>query len=688
MDIKRPSSRRARILCLWLAASGVAAGALGQSAAWQTSGPPGGSVYCVVPDPVHPARLYACTLHGVYRSEDTGASWQFSWGGLPDVRVQTIAVDPTGSGTLYAGTVTPDGVPSVGIFKSTDGAVSWAPVNDGLVDPIYGFEPIDVESLAIDPHDPSRILAGTRLSEVFQSVDAGATWQARTSGGYDVQLETSAIQFDPSGSGKVYAASTVGFLLSNDNGATWGQFGDGSTSLYSLAVDPTNPKTLYAGSVAGGGLFKSIDGGNHWGTINNGLPVSGGSLPQIVTLVVDPAHATTIYAGSYGNGVFQTTSSGATWAAASGGLRSAYVSSFAFDPGGSGTLYAGTFGGGVYETTDSAHTWTSHGGLDLARITALAADPVSAATVYASAFDGVFKTVDAGGHWQLSSAGLPVNPVAALALVPSGSGTLFAGTLGGGLWKSGDGGASWSQSAQGLTDAYISALAVDPTNPSVLYAGTTHTDSTSQRVYKSTDGGATWTRTSLDGQSFTLDRIAVNPGKPSQVAVVSLAEAGYFQSLDAGKTWSNVALDSSCGTINGILFDPGGTITYVAGSAGMCQSSDAGKTWSVHPVGASLSVEVLIQDPSSPATIYAGTSVLTGGVGGVFRSTDGGQTWTGLGTGLEYVPVTSLVLDAHATTLHAGIDGGGVAELILVADRAPVDRPAASHQPRSVGPRP
>src|SRR5713101_3982477 len=103
----RPRSR-ASLLAL-SAAFGLFAGARavsGQEAAWTTNGPLGGSVYCLVPDPSHPATLYAGTGVGVFKSDDGGVSWRSASSGLPSFRVQTIAIDPTAPSTLYAGTLT------------------------------------------------------------------------------------------------------------------------------------------------------------------------------------------------------------------------------------------------------------------------------------------------------------------------------------------------------------------------------------------------------------------------------------------------------------------------------------------------------------------------------------------------------------------------------------------------------
>ncbi|HYR45470.1 MAG TPA: hypothetical protein VER78_00600, partial [Thermoanaerobaculia bacterium] len=472
-------------------------------------------------------------------------------------------------------------------------------------------------------------------------------------------------------------------------------FGNAGNPFYSLAIDPTSASTLYAGTANGNGIFKSTDSGNRWSAVNKNLPVNQATgttyLPLTLTLIVDPSRPSTVYAGTYGNGIFVSTDGAATWAPASSGMRDSYVSALAFAPGQSSTIYAATYGGGVYQSLDAARTWVLAGaGLDLSLIRALAADPAAANTVYAAMFDGVQKTIDGGGNWRSASGGLPVFPVYGLAFQRGSPTALLAATSGGGLLRSTDGAATWSASGQGLNDLFISSIAVDPSNASILYAGTNHPydGSNSQRVYKSSNGGGTWTQTTLDARGFSVSFLAVNPGKSAQVVAVSRGATGYFQSLDGGNTWTVVTTDPVCGGVNTILFDPAGSTTYLAGTTGVCRSSDGGKTWLSSLVSELASVETLLWDPSSSSTLYAGASpAVPGGTGGVFISTDAGLTWQTLGTGLSAAFVRTLVFDG-AKRLHAGIFGGGVAELGNSQDRSPVQRPPATGRTtRSLRPR-
>jgi photosystem II stability/assembly factor-like uncharacterized protein len=686
----RAAAALALALALWTWAGSAGA----QAGVWSTSGPLGGNVYCLVNDPSRPSTLYAGTSQGVFRSDDAGSSWRISGVGIPAARVQTIAIDPTTTSTLYAGTLTPSGVQSVGIFKSTDGGATWAAINEGLSDPFIGVTPLDVAALAIDPSHPGTIVAGTIDSEIFRSTDGGLSWQPETFGGFNVSLQVLGLQFDPSNSATVYTASSEGLLKSGDNGVSWVVYGT-TVPLFALAIDPSSPQTLYAGNAAGLGMLKSTDGGAHWLFANTGLPVlqdaAGKYSPLVVALSVDPGNTSTVYAGTYGSGLFESANRAGSWAASSSGIRNTYVSALALAPenGQSSTLYAGTLGGGVFQSSDGAQSWTAaNAGLDASIVGALVLDPAAPDTLYAGTSDGVAKSGDGGQSWQAINAGFPVSAVSALVLAPGSPGTLFAGTLGGGLLKSSDGGANWSASTQGLAELYISSIAIDPTAPATLYAGTAHPydGSHSERVFKSTNGGGAWTQTSLDASGFSVGYIAVNPAGAAQVIAGSHGAVGYFQSLDAGKNWSTIASDSSCGGINGFLFDPSGTTFYIAGTSGVCRSSDGGKTWQVSAVGGSLSVEALLLDPSSPSTLYAGTSMNGVGGGGVFRSRDGGQTWEALGSGLAPIAVTALSIDPLEKTLHASTHGAGVADLLIATDRSTIHAPAPTRRRTGVVP--
>ncbi len=80
---------------------------------------------------------------------------------------------------------------------------------------------------------------------------------------------------------------------------SWIGHGPGGGTVGVLAIDPVTPTTLYAGDY-GGGVYKSINGGESWNPINTGLTNLG-----IYILEIDPVKPSTLYAGTM-NGVFKS----------------------------------------------------------------------------------------------------------------------------------------------------------------------------------------------------------------------------------------------------------------------------------------------------------------------------------------------------------------------------------------------
>jgi hypothetical protein len=121
----------------------------------------------------------------------------------------------------------------------------------------------------------------------------------------------------------------------------WTPIGPQARRIFTLAIDPVTPATLYAAT--GSGVFKSTNGGDSWSAVNTGLP--GGA---VSVLAIDPAMPATLYAGTYTAGVFKSTDGGASWSAINTGLTSLAIQVLNMNPP---TLYAGTDGGGVFAIT-------------------------------------------------------------------------------------------------------------------------------------------------------------------------------------------------------------------------------------------------------------------------------------------------------------------------------------------------
>jgi len=319
---------------------------------WTSHGPVGASVTALAIDPRTPSTLYAGTLDGVFKSTDGASSWQAVNTGFPYkpdffYGVFALAIDPSTPSTLYAGTLD-------GVFKSTDGASSWQAVNTGLIGSTDYF---DVLALAIDPHTPSTLYAGT-LDGVFKSTDAGGSWQAVNMGlisSTDYVLVL-ALAIDPRTPSTLYAGTLDGVFKSTDAGGSWQAVNAGLTfaraGILALAIDPRTPGTLYAGGGPGDdygtGVFKSTDGATSWQAVHD---ATLSKYAHVFALAIDPSTPSTLYAGTL-DGVFKSTDGASSWQAT--GLAEPDITALAIDPNTPSTVYAGTAdrgrgGGGVFK---------------------------------------------------------------------------------------------------------------------------------------------------------------------------------------------------------------------------------------------------------------------------------------------------------------------------------------------------
>ena len=447
-----------------------------------------------------------------------------------------------------------------------------------------------------------------------------------------------------------HAADTGPLVL---NGPFWESHGPDGGPVSALAIDPSTPATLYAGTL-GGGVFKSTDGGAHWTAKNVGLSDLGADV--IVALVIDPLTPATLYAGTFGGGVFKSTDGGAHWAALSVGLPKGIFGvvalALAIDPSTPATLYAAF--GGVFKSTDGGAHWAaiSVGLPDTVIVQALAIDPATPATLYAGTFNGgVFKSADGGAHWAATNLGLSnTDEISALAIDPSTPATLYAGTSGGsGVFKSTDGGADWGAMSLGLSNTDVRALAIDPATPATLYAGTS-----GDGVFKSTDGGAHWAATP---NAELILALAIDPVTPATLYAGTF-NGGVFKSTDGGAHWAAMNLGLSNKEVSALAIDrvTPATLYAVTEKSGVFKSTDGGAHWAEMNVGLSdAHVQAVAIDPATPATLYVGTRR------GVFKSTDGSATWRVMSSGLSSTDVFAIAVDPlNPTKVYAGTDGGGV----------------------------
>jgi photosystem II stability/assembly factor-like uncharacterized protein len=265
---------------------------------------------------------------------ETYGALRYRYIGPPGNRTAAVAGVPGDPLVYYVG------ASSGGIWKSTDAGENWEPVFDEE-------QAQSIGALAVAASDPNVVWAGTGEAfvrsnisignGVYKSTDAGKTWRNM---GLEKTGRIGRVAIDPRDPDTVFVAALGhcygpqkerGVFRTRDGGRTWEQvlFVDENTGCFEIAMDPNNPRILFAGmwpivirtwgresGGPNGGIWKSTDGGDTWKRLTgNGLPD-----PPIgkVGLAVAPSNSSVVYAlietGDPNRGVlWRSADGGDTW---------------------------------------------------------------------------------------------------------------------------------------------------------------------------------------------------------------------------------------------------------------------------------------------------------------------------------------------------------------------------------------
>jgi len=509
----------------------------------------------------------------------------------------------------------------------------------------------DVRALAADPSRPARIFLGTADGHIFKSEDSGAHWTIAGRASSRLDAVITAIVVDPRDGNVLFASSWTrgagaggGVFRSADGGRTWKAAGLAGQAVRALALAASDPNVLVAGTLDG--VYRSLDASQSWQRIS---PEHSEEMRNFDSLAIDPRNPQIVYAGTF-HLPWKTADGGRTWKPIHEGMiDDSDVMSLLIDGSDSKRVYASACSG-IYRSDNAAAQWRKIQGIPYTarRTYAIAQDPKLPGNVYAATSEGLWKTADGGLSWKRTT---PEFWVVNTVVVAEGKpGRVLIGTEELGVLASDDGGEHFEDANAGFDHRQILALGLEAKRPGRVLAVLAHAP---EPILATEDNGRTW---SPLGPGLRAEQALRVYAAPDDAWWVSLARGGLMR-YDAGKMiWkaagrmvgesTDAAIGAghaspSQGTQGGrkpsakarngawalqdVVTDMAFSSNkwYAATNGGLLVSADRGVTWRLKPVGPLTSLPV-----ESVRVSADGRRIRVVSLRGLVFSEDGGESWT------------------------------------------------------------
>jgi len=569
-------------------------------------------------------------------------------------RIDDVAVVENNPHIIYVATA------SGGVWKTTNNGVTWEPIFDDQITSSIGditIAPSNPDIVWVGTGEPNNRQSSSWGNGVYKSADGGKTWKNM---GLRDSHHIGRIVIHSSNPDIVYVAALGhlwgpnkerGLFKTTDGGKTWinTKFINEDTGFVDVAIDPNSPNTLYAaayqrrrrgwGFIGGGpgsGLYKTIDGGQTWAQLTEGLPEGVTGRIGIDIYRSDPNIVYAIIEHKQG-GVFCSEDKGLTWKKMSStNPRPMYYSKIRIDPNNDqriwvlgASMYVSEDGGKKFQTDYVRRIHSDHHAMWI--------NPANSSHMIVGSDGGIYFSYDRGRTWDFVNS-LPLGQFYEIEFDMRKPYYIYGGLQDNGSW----GGPSATWYSIGITnedwirigggDGFY--VQVDPSDYATIYA---------------------------ESQNGNLFRFDLNTGESKSIRPMPEDEKETYR------------FNWNCP----ILISPHDSNTIYYGGNKLFKSSDRGETWLASidlttqqdqdklPLMGVLSdkntlsrndgiafygdITTISESPLKKDLLYVGTDD-----GNLQISRDGGATWKNVLSKVPKMPKYTYVSRVIASRFHEG----------------------------------
>ncbi len=307
------------------------------------------------------------------------------------------------------------------------------------------------------------ICVATNGQGVFQSPDGGDSWN-RVRSPFPLESRVGALVVHPSKSNVIFAGADSGVYRSDDRGMNWERLDPliAGVQVFAMAVDPSNPEILFAGTTPPG-VFRSGDGGRHWDRLKlEPAKECAIGTPRVTAVEVDPRDGRVVWVGVEIDGVYRSLDGGESWSRIEEGISDPDIHDIIIRPGDKNQVVVST-PRQLFSSTDVGESWDSMAtsdSLPLPYCRAIAFKEGAPEVMFLASGDsalgesgGIQRSKDGGATWEEAKLpDAPNSPVWTFATHPSDAAVVVAVSHFGEIYATEDGGDSWRKVAREFSE--------------------------------------------------------------------------------------------------------------------------------------------------------------------------------------------------------------------------------------------